>query len=155
MNRRAFLGVLAGAAAAAALDPERLLWTPGQTTHVLAPAYGWRPDRCRCGQPIGFHKPVDVNALLKDAAQRLADRIDADGLRLYEEAHQLDAIRYAVYGMRGGKTTRMNELVAAQREVNRLNSEQLDAILIPYWSRPLIVDHPRRLGVVTALSDEP
>jgi hypothetical protein len=30
MNRRGFLGALAGAIAGASLDPEQLLWTPGR-----------------------------------------------------------------------------------------------------------------------------
>lgn len=34
MNRRAFLGSLAGALAGATLDPERLLWRPGAKTIV-------------------------------------------------------------------------------------------------------------------------
>lgn len=42
MNRRHFLSLLGLAAATAAVDPERLLWTPGATTHVLPPAGGWR-----------------------------------------------------------------------------------------------------------------
>src|SRR5437763_1629393 len=42
MNRRFFLKVLGLGAAVAAVDPEQLLWTPGQRTHILPPADGWR-----------------------------------------------------------------------------------------------------------------
>lgn len=38
MNRRAFLGLLASAAAGAALDPERLLWVPGRKTIFIPSA---------------------------------------------------------------------------------------------------------------------
>jgi hypothetical protein len=41
MNRRRFLTLFATAAAVAAVDPERLLWTPGARTHFLAPEGGW------------------------------------------------------------------------------------------------------------------
>ena len=37
MDRRHFLRVLAGASAGFALDPERLLWTPGAKTIFLPP----------------------------------------------------------------------------------------------------------------------
>lgn len=37
MNRRSFLTILAGGAAGFALDPERLLWVPGQRTHFVMP----------------------------------------------------------------------------------------------------------------------
>lgn len=37
MNRRAFLSTLAAGLAGAALDPERLLWVPGQKT-IFIPA---------------------------------------------------------------------------------------------------------------------
>jgi len=37
MNRRAFLQVLAATAAGAVLDPELLLWVPGQKTIFLPP----------------------------------------------------------------------------------------------------------------------
>lgn len=43
MNRRGFLRLLGTAAAAVALDPERVLWEPGKVSHHLAPAEGWRP----------------------------------------------------------------------------------------------------------------
>jgi hypothetical protein len=137
MNRRRFLAVLAGAAAVAALDPERLLWTPGQTTHILPPPHGWRPDLCRCGQPVGFHKAFDLDRVVKDAAKDLADRIDADGLKNFQfyagqqweidGQHQIDAARYA-------------SLKAAQRAMNARMSEQLETLYIPHY--------PRRLGVV-------
>lgn len=35
MNRRSFLALLSAAAAGAVLDPERLLWVPGQKTIFL------------------------------------------------------------------------------------------------------------------------
>lgn len=38
MNRRNFLKILAGGAAGFALDPERLLWVPGQRTHFVMPS---------------------------------------------------------------------------------------------------------------------
>lgn len=45
MNRRGFFKALAAAAVGAAathvLDPEKLLWVPGQKTHFIAPAAGW------------------------------------------------------------------------------------------------------------------
>lgn len=38
VNRRAFLGLLASAAAGAVLDPERLLWVPGRKTIFIPSA---------------------------------------------------------------------------------------------------------------------
>lgn len=38
MNRRAFLRLLAGGVAGFALDPDRLLWVPGQRTHFIMPS---------------------------------------------------------------------------------------------------------------------
>jgi hypothetical protein len=38
MDRRGFLGTLIGLTATAVLDPERLLWVPGQKTIFLPPA---------------------------------------------------------------------------------------------------------------------
>lgn len=55
MNRRGFfkaLGIAAAGAVATAVDPERLLWTPGATTHILPPPQGWRPGP----QGLVFHK---------------------------------------------------------------------------------------------------
>ena len=40
MNRRAFLGTLLAAAPVLALDPERLLWVPGQKTIFIPEAVG-------------------------------------------------------------------------------------------------------------------
>lgn len=48
MNRRGFLGTLAGLAATAALDPERLLWTPGKKL-ISVPSGIVKP-----GLPIGY-----------------------------------------------------------------------------------------------------
>lgn len=45
MNRRGFLRLAALAALGAAVDPEQLLWTPGQKTHFLPPTQGWQPDQ--------------------------------------------------------------------------------------------------------------
>lgn len=45
MNRRRFLGSLAGFAAAMTMDPERLLWVPGKKTIVVMPALKeWNPN---------------------------------------------------------------------------------------------------------------
>lgn len=42
MNRRGFLKFAAAAVVGLAADPERLIWTPGQKTHILPPPQGWR-----------------------------------------------------------------------------------------------------------------
>ena len=42
MNRRRFFSVLAAGVAGLAIDPERLVWTPGAKTHILPPAEGWK-----------------------------------------------------------------------------------------------------------------
>lgn len=42
MNRRNFLVTLATVTTGVALDPEQLLWRPGERTHILAPSNGWR-----------------------------------------------------------------------------------------------------------------
>jgi len=46
MNRRGFLGSLATLAAGLVLDPERLLWVPGQKTIFLPPipVFGANPN---------------------------------------------------------------------------------------------------------------
>lgn len=41
MHRRTFLRSAAAAVAALAVDPEKLLWTPGRKTIITAPAGGW------------------------------------------------------------------------------------------------------------------
>jgi hypothetical protein len=41
LTRRGFLGSLATFAAGLTLDPERLLWVPGEKTVFLAPETGW------------------------------------------------------------------------------------------------------------------
>lgn len=51
VNRRGFLTTLAAAAAGAALDPERLLWVPGEKTVILPPAGGW------IGVDFGWSEP--------------------------------------------------------------------------------------------------
>jgi hypothetical protein len=38
MNRRGFLSALIGSGLSAAVDPEKLLWTPGQRTIFIPPA---------------------------------------------------------------------------------------------------------------------
>jgi hypothetical protein len=70
MNRRSFLKCLAGGAAGFALDPERLLWVPGQRTHFVMPGIESPPL-------ILLHKTVssaDVIAMFKHVygADRLA-----------------------------------------------------------------------------------
>lgn len=53
MNRRNFLRLFGAAAAVALVDPERLAWKPGATTHFLPPAEGgWRPR-----PPFGLFNP--------------------------------------------------------------------------------------------------
>jgi hypothetical protein len=121
MNRRSFLRALAIGAAAAAVDPEQLLWTPGQRTHILPPAGGWSPWRTMLhaagpdaptfiawdpaahgpdtvryamiqrdltaseyAQFYGDFPPPQWREGIKAAAKELADRIDVDGLKLYE-----------------------------------------------------------------------
>lgn len=45
MNRRHFLNLAALGTAGMVLDPERLLWVPGQRTFFLPPAEGWAQTR--------------------------------------------------------------------------------------------------------------
>lgn len=53
MNRRSFLALLASGVAGAALDPERLLWTPGARTIFVPPADGWtREGRILVSEPF-------------------------------------------------------------------------------------------------------
>jgi hypothetical protein len=68
MNRRRFLTVFATAAAVAAVDPERLLWTPGARTHFLPPEGGW--DH---GVPITLIEPYGVDYGWDPAAKDLDD----------------------------------------------------------------------------------
>lgn len=47
MNRRSFFGSLAALTAGMALDPERLLWVPGQKTIFLPPRLGFDQECLR------------------------------------------------------------------------------------------------------------
>jgi hypothetical protein len=44
MNRRGFLGLLAGVAAGAVLDPEKLLWVPGRKLISIPPPAVYSPQ---------------------------------------------------------------------------------------------------------------
>jgi hypothetical protein len=74
MNRRAFFASLLGTAAAAAIDPERLLWTPGARLISIPPALDGRPcltfpvieqfihqvsNEIRQNKPAPLVRPVD------------------------------------------------------------------------------------------------
>jgi hypothetical protein len=56
MNRRHFLQVLGGAAAAIALDPERALWVPGAKTIFLPPERRVEPATTITTGGVGFKK---------------------------------------------------------------------------------------------------
>ena len=44
MNRRGFLGLLAGVAATSVLDVEKMLWVPGRTTYSIPAPKVWSVD---------------------------------------------------------------------------------------------------------------
>lgn len=108
MNRRSFLSLLGLGAAAMVLDPELALWKPGATTHILPPPQGWETV---VGVDWGYKDSVTALKFHKDAfsvvqgplfldenqfkwrddviaaaVKDLADRIDRDALRFYEQA---------------------------------------------------------------------
>ena len=55
MNRRAFLETLLGSAAALTLDPERLLWLPGEKTVFIPPSIRLIPINIAQTQLGEFH----------------------------------------------------------------------------------------------------
>ena len=63
MNRRGFFGLLGAGLAGFALDPERLLWVPGQKTFFL-------PSGVR------FQDPVFLAPEWVEAFQRLFDKLE-------------------------------------------------------------------------------
>lgn len=67
MKRRGFLRLLASVPVTLVATE---IWTPKPMVTVPAAA------KCRCGHMLGMHGPVDVNAIVADAARRLADDID-------------------------------------------------------------------------------
>lgn len=84
-SRRGFLAALAAAVAGAAVtavDPERLLWTPGQKTHFLPPPAGWKP------QDLSFEE--FYAQYVRDAAQKMADKIDRQLILGFDPAHGPD-----------------------------------------------------------------
>ena len=100
MNRRRFFSVLAAGVAGLAIDPERLVWTPGAKTHILPPPQGWGTVNVEYwykphARPFAFHKdafslvvgplPFTPDAAIRAMAKALADQIDAQALRLYQE----------------------------------------------------------------------
>lgn len=122
MNRRRFLSLFGAAAAGAVLDPERLLWVPGAKTIVLPPAGGWivSPTPIMLGEVYASRDvyfgpdselPPAWKKHIRAAAKELADRIDADCLRLYEQ--QMNDLRF----FEGNQWPR-NTL--SKRQLNRL-----------------------------------
>lgn len=112
MNRREFLtrflATAAGAAVAHTLDLDKLLWVPGAKRFFLPPeppklfsvAVDWgqfppylaaieRPpvwcDRCQC-----WHRGVDMHAIIREGAQKLADDIDRIAWERYLDTMYLD-----------------------------------------------------------------
>ena len=86
MDRRHFLSALVAGTAGLALDPERLLWVPGQRTFFLPPVrYSSESNQI----------VIDVvpNA---EAIRLLANHIDREGLRLYAEIYRGELGRYMV-----------------------------------------------------------
>jgi hypothetical protein len=83
MNRRRFFATLAAAAVGTALDPERLLWTPGKVTHILPPAGGWRKVA-----PLAFRKdafaltmaPLPPAEYWYNPVKAMADHVDQRAL---------------------------------------------------------------------------
>lgn len=138
MNRRSFLTRLATVATVALVDPERLLWTPGQTTHVLPPARGWRPGDGSLFNPrvnlarqfregilsreLGFEwygPPIDVSAW----AKAMADRVDAEA---YELAYAANVAFY-----RGDQwPSRYRGVFEMQRRYNAMRSAELDRLIV-------------------------
>ena len=85
MNRRAFFSLLAGVAATAALDPEKLLWVPGKKL-------------------ISIPNPVsglDVEAFAEryflPAAKALANQIDAECFSFYDVITDSAMYRFRMY----------------------------------------------------------
>lgn len=97
MNRRGFIRLLGAAAAVAAIDPERLLWTPGKVTHVLPPPSGWwrNPLAGLFNPPPGLRESfrnADI-ALHPDAFAFVMEPIDLDVFRRrFTEAVAADAL---------------------------------------------------------------
>jgi hypothetical protein len=75
MNRRGFLQTLAAGLAGAALDPERLLWTPGAKTHFLPPPKGWERTASgvmfRVGDIVTFEGVYAVDPLTSRSTVQL------------------------------------------------------------------------------------
>jgi len=69
MNRRGFLATLLAGAAGFALDPERLLWVPGQKTIFLPPVI----QSVVFDPPVGYTMVVDLEdiTLMRDHCRAL------------------------------------------------------------------------------------
>lgn len=92
MNRRGFLGIFAGAAATAVLDPERLLWVPGEKKIFIPPV----PKKMYEAWVLvhGPH-PRDVGATWDPKWNTQIYR----RVKSYEELHDGDFVFYTINGM--------------------------------------------------------
>lgn len=152
MNRRHFLRLFGAAATVALVDPERLVWTPGATTHVLPPPSGWRrpsfvglfnpPSDIARQYRVGLLSeewatslnppyPPHVQEMIASAAKALADRIDAEAIRTYRSGY-FKALTYGGFApAREVGYMRVQHLVDAQREMNVYQSITIDRIFVP------------------------
>lgn len=130
MNRRRFLSLLGLAAATAAIDPERLLWTPGERTHILPPSQGWRatdvdqygnisfafhPDAFKfCVEDLPEPARTLTKADIAAAAKRLADHIDREAVRLYYDVANPVARIDVLYGFKMLQPTKVGRIVSTE-----------------------------------------
>jgi len=88
VNRRGFLGTLAAALTGAVLDPERLLWVPGQRTIFLPPV-------------VHFNTLITPEWVMREVGRMLVNNIQfaASVNRSYDDAWTRGVVRLPSAGL--------------------------------------------------------
>jgi hypothetical protein len=131
MNRRSFLAAAVATAVTLAVDPERLLWTPGQRTHILPPRGGWRRG------PLTFADLAFVTCPLDFEIVAVPDPVFEEKMRMVRE-HISKIDREMIRSLRDlhGPSAYTDLLVCSRDYLSRLMLEALETRQLQYMIVP-------------------